>query len=309
MRTLLPMLLLLAGCGDPLSNGLFEEDALYSAALPLEEDVVTDHPRADGGDEARDVGDVALLPPLARAVSGETNAAALRYLGLVDWILAQPITTRERDRRTWGPIERAEGFGRLVVERSEDALFDYRVEASADGEAWSTLMEGEFLRGESLRDGQGVFTVHGDVLGVLLGSEGAGTMDVEHSRLGGGTSLRVLRTAWSLDGAEPRDVDYFFERSTEGAGVFEHRALADVVDGGLPETLATRAHWGRRGLGRADFRAVGGDLPTPVRGTECWDVELARTFWRLELPAGDETEGEEADCPFERQDPRELLGE
>ncbi len=307
MRTLLAILLL-AGCGDPLSNQLFEEDELFSAALPVEEDLVTDHPRAEGADEERDVGEEALLPPIARGVSADINGTVFFFLGVVDSVRQRPITTRERDRRVWGPYERGEGEVRLVVERAEDAVFSYRLDADV-GDGWQILMEGDFLRGESLRDGEGAFSLHADVLESLSGGEGAGVMDVEHSRLGGSTSLRVVRTGWARDGQEPRDIDYYFQRFEQGGGVFEYRAEADLFEGDALEMLATRAHWGLGGRGRGDFRTWGGDLGAAVRGSECWDRGLDRLFWRLELPAGDETEGLEEDCVFERQDPRELLGE
>lgn len=308
MRSIpLVLLLVLAGCGDPLSNRLFEEDALFAAALPTARDLATEHPES-AQEGARGIGDEALLPPQARGVALQANGAVAGFLGAVLDTLDTPVSERSDDRRVWGPVERDEGQIRLVVTRASDGAFDYAVEVEV-GAGWEVMAEGSFSAGEVEGDGEAAFVLRGDRLAALLGRVGGGLLEVEHLREGRATVLRATRTAWTLGEGPPRDVDIYFERPAIGGGVFEHRVEVDLGEGASLEVLATRARWGPGGRGRSDFAARGGDLPVPVAGTECWDEELLRTFWRLELPGGPEEEGVETDCGFSREDPRELPDE
>jgi hypothetical protein len=342
----------LAGCGEPLSNRLFEEDEQFAKAVPERQDVRTEHPAAeDGGDApagesaARDVGDEAVLPPLARDVSIAVNGFVFQVLLSVDWLRDQDVTSRGENSRIWGPYEYeaadVPASLRLRVERSagetgggepaggadsESArdprgTFAYAVqvaeglpeEIGADA-SWASVVEGEFTRdGErELRDGCGSFVYDGEVLYPFLEADLGGVATVEHCRHGRVLVLRVGFENWPLPDGFSFDSTYFYERGPLGGGVFEYRYEADVVpqDGdGVLETVVTRARWLPSRAGRGDFTVRGGTVgPVGIPGGECWDGELLRTWWSVD-PAGeafDEEEGSEEDCPLEREGPREI---
>lgn len=313
MPRLLILLLVLAGCGDPLSNGLFDEDDLFTEALPQESDLQHSAPEAGEPDEERAVGDEAFMPRTARDVATSINGSVYQLLSTLDDVRSLPITTRERDRRIWGPYPWLDGSVRMTVERSAEALFAYRVESAAEApdadiSAWYTLMDGEFLRGESLRDGDGSFEFDAELWNVLHGELGGGRLAVVHSRAGEDVTLRVAFSDWLDEQGGRNELRYFFRRLPPGGGVFEYRTPADIVGGpdSVPERWTVRVRWLRGGAGRADFLIRAGDLGDgEFRGTECWDRELRVVYYDVD---GDELEadGAEASCPFTREDPREI---
>lgn len=120
---------------------------------------------------------------------------------------------------------------------------------------------------------------------------------------------------WTSGHGEGIDVSYFFELGQD-SGVLEYITDIDLVEPGdeVLERLATRVRWepprtggARGGAGRADFVLTGGSLAVEaLPGSECWDEELHRTWWLLDL-APVEEEGASGDCVFpERAEVEEL---
>jgi len=314
----------LGGCD--LSNDLFEEDALFVRAVPTVEDVRTEHPASrdvdgrlvDDAPDERGGGEIpATIPPQARGVAQTINGIVFGFLGSLDWVMNQPITTRERNSRTWGPFE-AEDRGswtRLVVERTPDAprLFVYALEVSDDREAWAELLGGEFTRGEAgLRDGQGSFCFDADLSAQYDGGEYGGLMCVDHARAGDEVTLHVVFDDWLDEDGDRTRISYFFRHAPGEGGVLEYATDADFLgDGdGLVETSATRLRWRPGGPGRADLRLSGGSLgATEVAGTECWDERFVQDYWLIDHEGGEfeEERGDAALCTYaEREDVREL---
>jgi hypothetical protein len=313
MRWLLPTMILLAGCGDALSNKLFEEDELFVAALPQEADLEHEAPEAGDPGEERAVGDEAFMPPQARAIVSSINGSVYTLLGMLDRILVLDITTREADRRIWGPYSWLEGSVRLTVERSEEARFSYRAEVADEDpsegiSAWYTLMEGTFLRGESLRDGDGSFEFDAELWGIVSGEPGDGRMVVTHSRAGEDVVLHALYEDVADGAGGLADVAYFFRRFPTGGGVFEYRTPTEIFggEGSEVERWTARARWLPNGAGRADFLIRGGDLgDAEYAGTECWDHDLRVQYYDLDQD-GLDPDGSEDDCRFLLEGPREI---
>jgi hypothetical protein len=120
-RFVLPMVLVLAGCGDisdgALANAVQRQDLEFAMALPSAQDVAVDTP--DDGSATQ--GLEADVHGLTRAIcqgkpqqgedifcNGHLQAVAVNtltrgVLALVDFVRSLPPTARERDARTWGP--------------------------------------------------------------------------------------------------------------------------------------------------------------------------------------------------------------
>ncbi len=335
--TCIAFALTLALSGCDLSNELFEEDQLFVRAVPTVDDVRTEHPtsRDDEGeltdeDGARG-GDFvpAAIPPQARAIAEGVNGQVFYFLGLVQWVRNQPITTRGRDRRIWGPypVEAEDGdvLGsvRMVVTRDPDAprLFEYVVVYSWDAAEdvdeeteWDPVLYGEFSRGGGgglLREGVGSYCFEADLAtGHDPSWASGGRMCVEHQRIGDRITLWVELYDWLLEDGSRTRLSYFFNHREDRGGVLEYVTREDLVGGdGLRETLATRVRWRVGGPGRADLLLSGGSLlGGAVPATECWGPQVQRLFW-IVGPAEEPFElyGDPAECTFpDREDVREV---
>ena len=322
--------LLLPGC--TLSNRLFEEDPLFIGAVPRQEDLRTEHPasrNANGGlvddDGARDVGDPADIPPLAREVATSINGLVFVLLEVIDGVMEYPISSREIDSRTWGPYAHwsSDGASRLVVRRdAEDPeLFEYAIGLTADppeqvtGQTvWDEVLAGQFARdAASLREGTGSFCWDADLQAEHDPDFAwGGLMCADHARTGATIRLLVTFEDWLLADGDRQDIEYFFEGREDLGGVLEYVADANWV--GAPdsadETSSSRVRWLRGGAGRADFVLSGPDLPgQSVPASECWDANLERVWYFVDMPGAepDVEEGVEADCVFaDREDVREI---
>lgn len=324
------VLALLPAC--TLSNRLFEEDQLFIEAVPERADLRTEHPAsrdADGDlqddDGARDVGDAALIPPVAREIAASINGTVFVLLAVVDHVMEYPITSRAIDARTWGPYDNSFGSGssRLVVTRDPDdpAFFEYTVGLTdvalddlEEQSPWDQVISGQFARDAgSLRDGEGSFCWDADVHAAHFPSfEGGGLMCADHARTGPSIRLLVTFEDWLQQDGERRDIAYFFEGREDLGGVLEYLAEDNWVGGAgsALEVSATRVRWRRGGAGRADMLLHGGDLSDDgVPATECWDGDLERVYYFVEMPGADDDvlEGSEADCAFaDREDLQEI---
>ncbi len=55
-------------------------------------------------------------------------------------------------------------------------------------------------------------------------------------------------------------------------------ATADDLQSGHAEALGLRAAFYNRGVGRAEAKIMGGDLPNTIDAVECWDASIDRTY-------------------------------
>lgn len=330
LLTVAAMLLLLPAC--TLSNRVFEEDQLFIEAVPVQEDLRTEHPSSrdvDGdlvdADGARDVGDPAVVPPVAREIATTINSLVFLLLEVIDRVMDEPITTREVDGRTWGPYPHPNsgGSARLVVTRDPDdpAFFEYVAALTAappdeltDQATWDHVISGQFARDAgSLREGSGSFCWDADLHAAYHPAFfGGGLMCASHRRTGDRIRLQVTFEDWLQVEGDRRDIEYFFDHREDLGGVLEYVAEDDWVGapGSALETSATRVRWLRAGAGRADMTFSGGDLPEAgVPATECWGYDLARVYYFVDMPGNqpDVVEGSEGDCVFaDREDVQEI---
>jgi hypothetical protein len=310
----------LAGCGDPYSNRWFEEDELFTSAVPVSGDLVSDTPERDASG-ARELGQDARAVTFTHVVVREVNRLNAWLLGRLDAVVAREVTTREEDRRIWGPYSWPGRFGRaarLTVERIDDEAFLYVLSgqdaspAEVVEDGWVPILRGRFDRVGDLRDGSGIFTYDAGAVAQLSGTDATGTMTSEYVRAEGFISLYSEFQNWSDGTVDARDWDYYFERYREGGGLFEFNTEAEVVGGpnSALEGWRLRTRWNSDKSGRADAWVIGGDLAGRVPSVECWDTSGARTYYRVgPRDAPIEQEGRPVDCVLDEELPRDTRGD
>ena len=317
-RVPLVLLVVLVGCGDPLSNQLLLEDDLFRTSLPARDDVATDAPRIEDAG-ARDLGERADLVTTTVAVSEVYNGIVFSLLGVVDGIIENDVTRREEDLRIWGPWPgRRDGTSaRLVVTRAEDALFAYSLEVAPvpawqadDATEWQILMEGVFERGASLREGDGEFRFDASVWSVVDArfDDATGELLVGHARSGERVRVDAICTSLQFNEKDRLDDASYRYRGGDGlGGFFEYATTGDLVGQGEDaESYVIRSRWTAELTGRADYLMTGGSVgEVVVPGSECWDGELLRTWFLFDGPGTefDVEEGDEASCVFAREEP------
>ena len=301
----------LLGCGEPLSNRLLEEDVLFRTSLPMAEDVATSAPEDEvEGAEARDLGDRATLVTTTKSVSALYNGIVWSLLGVVDAVVQTEPSRREDDVRIWGPFAGRKTGSSLIlaVRRADAGIFTYSIEGAAvprwaadEDTDWAPVMSGTFLRGASLRDGEGQFVLDAAAW-ALIDSRfegGSGQMAIAHARRGDGVAIDVVVADWTTDRHGALDAACSFRRRAEGGGFFEYETVAEVLDnGGEPENYVIRVRWNADGAGRGDYLLRGEGLGAGTPGSECWDAEFGRTYFLFDPPGEqfDQVEGEEASC-------------
>ncbi len=160
--------LAMAACGGDFSN----DDLEFFNAIPRREDLAAKLPAnsegRSGGKQAGKtaalqvrLGQVSELATDTDATGRSFNASVDGLLGLLEHILGLDPTTREPDRRVWGPVKDPDhpGFDvRFIMERGVER-FEYRLEyrRTGKGEAdWWAFLLGSFQpEVGGVRKGQG----------------------------------------------------------------------------------------------------------------------------------------------------------
>jgi hypothetical protein len=294
MRNLWPALLcLLAACGGNLSN----EDLEYLNALPSREALASKLPESSssavGGGLAqrRDqlaVGDVSQLYLDTRKASTDFNTALDGLLNLLENIRTVPPTTREPDRRTWGPWPDRNRPGhdvRFVMDRDGD-FFDYRLQfkPSAGGEdAWWTFLEGTFKADAGIRKGEGELHLFIDVAlakGLNVRDlRGLKSLDIGYQNKALPTRVEMIFSAQPVPPlTTAQQITYTYRELSGGLG--EMRFLlkdTDAVPGNLREDVEITSRWTPNSGGVATFVILRGDLQG-ANYKECWDAQNKLTF-------------------------------
>ncbi|NVJ03987.1 hypothetical protein HUW63_01835 [Myxococcus sp. AM001] len=302
--------LALAACGGDFSN----DDLEFLNALPRREDLAAKLPaksagRSGGGQVTRPSALVVRLgePSKLMGDTEETgrafNASVDALLSLLEDIRSQPPTTREPDRRVWGPYRDPRHAGhdvRFVMTRA--ALnFDYRLEyrkTGADEAGWWAFLSGTFEADAGIRKGVG--SLHLDV--ERAQQEGLPANDMAAlRRLDIHYQTKALPTRVELaftprDGAFPV-ARYTYREAQDSVGEMQFLMPGqDLVPGGLLEDLSLTTRWSPDGRGMAVLDVLSGDI-RGAKYTECWDVQGRVTFTARSWDFFNPTEGERATCP------------
>ena len=316
------LVLLHSACFDPYSNQLFEEDALFLAAIPDAERVITStpneaesraHAAAMATDGSQYVGGLAVYPLWMVQTSITVNEFIFVLLYLVEAITAEPISEREEDLRRWGPYPTESGHQVVLEMVREGERFDYSMlwndGVAGDGTSDDLApFSGSFLAGEVPREGVGEFLFDFELYeqlepGVLDVTEGL--LHVNHDNSDGQVLLDIeLVEVLDTTMDEPISARYAFYLAPDGSGWFEFADEYNIegTEEANLELFEVRNRWQSDGAGRADARISGGDLePWAFRATECWNSDFLRVHYADDTAFTVDV-GDPADCVFPEEE-------
>lgn len=299
-----------AACGGDFSN----DDLEFLNALPQREDLAAKLPassegRSSGGLTTRKDGLIVNLGEVSEVATDtdETgrnfNTAVDALLTLLESIRSTSPTTREPDRRVWGPFRDKEhpGFDvRFVMERAE-LRFDYRLEYRRTGTgdtAWWAFLSGAFQADAGIRKGVG--SLHLDVKRAVA-EPGFTTDLVALDRLDIDYQTKALPTrvemVFTPVGGLVAPTRYTY-REAEGR-LGEMKFLipdTDLVIGGKLEDLELTTRWAPDGRGMGVLLVLDGDIQG-AKYTECWNALGRVTFIAKSWDFFNPTLGDRSTCP------------
>lgn len=299
-----------AACGGDFSN----DDLEFLNALPRREDLAAKLPassqgRTGGGLTARKDGLVVNLGEVSELAT-DTDQTGRNFNGAVDGLLTllenirdTAPSTREPDRRVWGPFRDKEhrGFDVRFVMVRQEPRFDYQLEYRRTGEgddAWWALLSGTFEADAGIRKGVGA--LHLDVK--RAEQEDFATGDLATlDRLDISYQTKALPT-WVEMVFTPRggltEATRYTYREAEGSlGEMKFRLPAtDVVAGGKLEDVELTTRWAPDGRGMGVLRVLAGDIQG-AQYTECWNALGRVTFIARSWDFFNPTDGDRATCP------------
>jgi hypothetical protein len=268
-----------AGCGN-YSN----EDLEFTAALPERADLTAVIPRAVVGVETAE------LYRMSRNVALVFNGITDSFVALVDTIRAYPPTTRETDRRIWGPFPADKQPGwmiEMVMERHDVTMFTYRFEfrpvGSTDPGAWIPLLDGSYFVSGGVRRGNG--QIHVDTAALRAAGVDPGLDYLDHLTVNYTTNtfpitvdLEFTNLANPFKPDDPSHGIYSYAVQSNGQGALSYNFTGNIIPGiaGV-DTVEVTARWLGTGEGRADLQVTMGDA-LGAQETQCWDDRLQEVY-------------------------------
>jgi hypothetical protein len=231
------------------------------------------------------------------------NAMVNDLLGLIENVRRYPATTRQGNRRIWGPFP-ADKYPttwqtRIVMDKSTVSPtllhMDYWVQVrpvGTDDSAWVSFLAGSYSSSGSARTGTG--DIH------LLASDARkatypvdddpGLVNLDHLDVQYDNTaypLRVTMTIINLPKATTLSSTYDYSENLDGSGsmTFDWQGTPN----GVSITARMKAQWLGSGAGRADLTGhltANTSGSATLLGTDCWGVDtLASYTFRIGPPA------------------------
>ncbi len=301
-----PLLALLVGCGNPISNALFIEDAEFLAAIPSFDSHGVEFPWVESEIVALDVplplpGHAADLRAQSAGVAANLEATLSDLMMLGDFIRSDEPAVREDDLRSWGPSSLENGTRSLLlvdIVRSGLGQYDwaFMVSESSAG-PWDDFYRGTHYSGATVAEGDGSFEADIGELAAALGEEREGRVEVVYD-LREGTSIELDIRDYS-EAAEdaPLNAHYDYVASADGSADFQYGLEAELSEGDAMERVAVRTRWKANTAMRADSKMYDGDLQDEFTISQCWDASGELVYqedsWELLEPIGSES-----DCAY-----------
>lgn len=261
------LIYLLVACGT-ISNNPFAEDATFVEVFPTEERHTVAFEREV--EPATPPPEPPELLELSTSVSGECNRFIFALLAAVDSVRSLPPTTREADRRGWGPYDWKGGLQVSAwVKRSGSGAFDWAFEGQSAGEEAEAFLTGSHFAGASVRQGDGSFVWQQSRVSRWTGETLSGILTVDYDNRAG-IDLLVDIDDYSYLGSEPADSRYRYVEK-EGEGDWQYRTAATVGWADDPSTVEVRTRWIVGQGGRSDAKVVGA-TGREFNWSQCWNA-------------------------------------
>jgi hypothetical protein len=292
--------LALAGCGN-FSN----DDLVFMNALPRKDDLVTRIPTGTAGqglshrsDGLNGVGQTSDFYANTRSFADRFNGSLDTVLGVIEVVRKWPPTSRETNRRIWGPASDSGNAGfdvRLTLDRDPNTgAYDWTIEhRRRNGGEFFTTAGGHFEPTMDVRKGAG--DIH-----FMLDTARAGGLTVDpnlaiaHSIDITYDTVPPVKVSELIPADGRHDFDYRYEEKPEGGARMDASFGLDNVMG--VERIHAISRWDMTGAGRGDVLITQGSGAGLYTQVQCWDsgrlVTYAKDF--LTPPVGDA-----ASCVFQ----------
>jgi hypothetical protein len=223
------------------------------------------------------------------------NAMVRDLVGLIEHVRSNSPTSRQGDRRIWGPFPSDKYPGweiRVVMDRSmvSSSLLhmDYWVQLRAVGpgdSAWVSFLAGDYTSQGSARTGHGNIRLLANdvrVAGYPVDDD-PGLGELDHLTVTYNNAdypMTVTMDIVNLPTAKAQSGSYAYTQNQDGSGrmTFDWQGTTDT---GVSITANMTSQWLGSGAGRADLTAdLTPNLPdqATLLGTDCWGMDTVATY-------------------------------
>ncbi|ATB42849.1 hypothetical protein CYFUS_008328 [Cystobacter fuscus] len=224
------------------------------------------------------------------------NGVTLWTLGALNFVAGFEPTSDDGTTAVWGPHNNDwEGTTwKLTAVRTAPNAFRYTLEAKARGAAdseYAAIITGAHTvavddKGKAIKGyGEGRFDIDYDKAARLPHQDSKkGRISFHYARPNptAAVTVDVDLEQFVNDAAVPDTAAYRYSQVPGGEGSFEFAVDSNIHWFDLTkialERWSIKSRWTATGAGRADVRATGGDLASPVTLNECWDTKFRSTF-------------------------------
>lgn len=300
-------------CGDPADS--------FRQGVPTAEDVKIKVPESSGQalSSSQDglEGARADFYVVTRGVTLVLNGATVAVLGLVKGITDHRPTSMKGNEAVWGPHTDplSPNTYKFTTTKVTGQQYEYVLEAKGKSEAddaYKVILKGAHeiapgSAGEAGKNyGNGSFTIYWNEMQKLPEhGEEVGTAAFVYSRLSetADTTVSVELTQFKdKETGKLVDASYRYLATPAQGGSFDFKLVKNLDSDparSAIETATIRSRWLQTGAGRADVKAVGGDLGTGnATASECWDENFASRFLTASFLPEANKYGAESSCAF-----------
>lgn len=305
---LLAVALALTACGGNYSNA----DLAYLNAFPTRQELQSKVPETgtttgalNQRQDALSVGDISKTYRDTKAASVAFNGFLELFFSIIEEVRRYPPTSREDNRRVWGPFpaEKNPGWNaQVVMVRADETHFDwfiqFRKQSAAKTDPWLTGASGKFASTTGIRKGTGEMHLFLDKLrenGLTDKTDDGKLNSIDVTYV---TDQPPLTVDIQLSGTEGASLDYSFREYEPGrATMWFVLDRPRTPDEPLRphERLTVRSGWNTDGAGRATifYENLTAAPPQTATGEECWDSTFRVVFfvhpWETPAAGGDKT--------------------
>jgi hypothetical protein len=241
------------------------------------------------------------------------NTMISDLLGLIEHVRGYPATSRQGNRRIWGPFP-SDKYPttwqiRVVMERSSVSStllhMDYAVQVrpvGTDDSAWVSFLTGSYDSSGSARTGTGeIHLLASDARGAKYPvDDDPGLVNLDHMDVHYDNTtypIRVNLTIVNLPDVKTQSGTYDYAENQDGSGsmTFDWQGTTDT---GASIAAKMKAQWLGSGAGRADVTAyltANTSNPPVLLGTDCWGVDTVASY---SFRSGQSAVGDPAACLF-----------